>query len=237
MRFYSFLWVAVTGPVCALAAGAAFMGIGPGVFVGVAATGVVLACVACALTHQSPAAEPVPPRSLATAAGLGALGTVVSAGLVWLLGAAGLGLVAILVAASPWFMAWCADRASPQAGFPIARVPVTYGNAQQDNEPEQLGGEARSSLESDLYSGVEPAHMTAEELRLAWRASFPLVDRAQCATERARLVDLRAGLLDELERRDPVGFARWMTKGARAASDPGRYITGESPGPGAISSA
>jgi len=32
-------------------------------------------------------------------------------------------------------------------------------------------------------------------------------------------------LLDELERRDRAGFQRWLSTGARAASDPSRYIS------------
>jgi len=35
--------------------------------------------------------------------------------------------------------------------------------------------------------------------------------------------------LDELERRDPAGFRRWINDGARAAGDPARYITRECP--------
>ena len=39
-----------------------------------------------------------------------------------------------------------------------------------------------------------------------------------------QVVQRRQEYLDALERRDPHGFARWMDLGARAASDPGRYV-------------
>jgi hypothetical protein len=32
-------------------------------------------------------------------------------------------------------------------------------------------------------------------------------------------------LLDAIERRDRDGFTRWLETGARAGSDPGRYLT------------
>jgi len=35
---------------------------------------------------------------------------------------------------------------------------------------------------------------------------------------------VRQRMLDELERRDRAGFERWLSTGARAASDPSRYI-------------
>ena len=38
------------------------------------------------------------------------------------------------------------------------------------------------------------------------------------------MVQRRQEYLDALERRDPHGFARWIGLGARAASDPGRYV-------------
>jgi len=40
----------------------------------------------------------------------------------------------------------------------------------------------------------------------------------------ADLMLLRQRLLDELERRDRAGFGRWLSTGARAASDPSRDV-------------
>jgi len=44
--------------------------------------------------------------------------------------------------------------------------------------------------------------------------------------QRLRLVETRAELLDELAHRHPEGFTRWLNSGARAASDPARFVSG-----------
>ena len=63
------------------------------------------------------------------------------------------------------------------------------------------------------------------EVVLAWRHSYLLL--AACRDDPIRLAQLseqRRAYLDELARRDPVGFRRWMDSGARAAGDPSRYL-------------
>ena len=44
---------------------------------------------------------------------------------------------------------------------------------------------------------------------------------------RVELVRVRAGLLDELERRDHAGFTRWLEAGPGAVGDPGRYLSSD----------
>ena len=69
--------------------------------------------------------------------------------------------------------------------------------------------------------------LTDTELCAAWPVSADQLDRARerrDTVEQTRLAALREGYLDELERRDPAGFRRWMESGARAASDPGKFI-------------
>lgn len=76
-------------------------------------------------------------------------------------------------------------------------------------------------LEVDLKPIDE---MSTHELCLAWRRSYVvLMTCAGTSADRTPVVELRRCYLDELERRDPSGFARWVTT-ARAASDPGRFI-------------
>lgn len=66
--------------------------------------------------------------------------------------------------------------------------------------------------------------MSIAELCLAWRRSYPaLTSHVGGSDGWASVVELRRSVLDELERRDPSGFARWIAT-ARAASDPGRFI-------------
>ena len=59
----------------------------------------------------------------------------------------------------------------------------------------------------------------------AWRHSFLLLATAQADPIRlAQICEQRRAYLEELARRDPVGFRRWIDSGARAAGDPSRYL-------------
>ncbi len=42
---------------------------------------------------------------------------------------------------------------------------------------------------------------------------------------RLHLARTREAYLDEIEPRDPRGFARWLDSGARAGSDPAKFLT------------
>ena len=74
------------------------------------------------------------------------------------------------------------------------------------------------------------ATLSTPELCLAWRRSYVALGDLPTGPARAELVTLRQSMLDEIERRDPAGFQRWLDAGARAGSDPSRYLAA---GPGA----
>ncbi|WIX98592.1 hypothetical protein QRX60_31575 [Amycolatopsis mongoliensis] len=66
------------------------------------------------------------------------------------------------------------------------------------------------------------------ELCLVWRRSHEELRRTpDDDPARAQLAVVRQLLLDELERRDPAGFARWLENGALAGSDPLPFIRAE----------
>jgi hypothetical protein len=67
--------------------------------------------------------------------------------------------------------------------------------------------------------------LTTGALCLAWRRSYVELKQSTDEPTRQRVVRLRGQYLDELERRDGAGFARWLGSGARAGSDPQRYLT------------
>jgi hypothetical protein len=69
------------------------------------------------------------------------------------------------------------------------------------------------------------ADLTTGALCLAWRRSYVKLQQSTDEPTRQRVVRLREQYLDELERRDRAGFARWLGSGARAGSDPQRYLT------------
>jgi hypothetical protein len=66
--------------------------------------------------------------------------------------------------------------------------------------------------------------MTDAELCHAWRRSFAALQHARGAELRARLVQTRQLLLDEVEARHPAGLQAWLGSGARAAGGPDRFI-------------
>jgi len=83
-----------------------------------------------------------------------------------------------------------------------------------------------------LSAEVRPpslATLSTPELCLAWRRSYLALGDLPTGPARGELVMLRQSMLDELERRDPAGFHRWLNAGARAGGDPGRYLAA---GPG-----
>ena len=66
--------------------------------------------------------------------------------------------------------------------------------------------------------------MPIDELCSAWRNSFLLVRAGSSPSVIEQIAKVRCRYLDELERRDPIGFRRWIDSGARAAGDPSRFI-------------
>jgi hypothetical protein len=72
---------------------------------------------------------------------------------------------------------------------------------------------------------VVAADLATDELCVAWRRSYLELLRAVDEPTRQRVVLQRQEYLDELERRDSLGFARWLDSGARAGSDPRRFLT------------
>ena len=72
---------------------------------------------------------------------------------------------------------------------------------------------------------VAVAGLDLRALCLAWQRSHGSLNGLPAGPVRTELVATRERLLDELEQRDPVGFHRWLHRGAHASSDPGHYLT------------
>ena len=85
----------------------------------------------------------------------------------------------------------------------------------------------RPQGDAELASLLPPvAALTTSELGQEWlRTSGVLAGRLDAAA-RASLVARREEALDELERRDPDGFARWLAAGPTLSSDPAGYVHG-----------
>jgi hypothetical protein len=83
---------------------------------------------------------------------------------------------------------------------------------------------AEVTLTREGWMTQSPADMDSATLCLAWRRSYLALDRPLSLLSRSLVVKRRQELLDELESRNPAGFAAWLDSGARAAGDPRRYI-------------
>jgi hypothetical protein len=72
------------------------------------------------------------------------------------------------------------------------------------------------------------AGLSTGALGREWLRSAAALESGGDAESRAQLVQWRREALDELERRDPAGFARWLAAGATVDSDPAQYVRGDS---------
>jgi hypothetical protein len=73
-------------------------------------------------------------------------------------------------------------------------------------------------------SPVPVSQLPTSALASEWRrTTVALADQLDPRTRQA-LVQRRREVLDELERRDPIGFSRWLAVGARPASDPTEFM-------------
>jgi hypothetical protein len=161
-------------------------------------------------------------RYLRAGAAAGA-GAVALAGLLaqWRVGGAALG--GLLVALSPAALGWS------------ARI----GRHGRKAWPRRLSGRRRSMTMSPeppaqpsgpeswvpTYLGGPPVQaLTDAQLCQAWQASYPVVKAAAQPRELSAVAMARGAYLDELQRRHPADFERWMTSGAHAASDLSRWM-------------
>ena len=66
----------------------------------------------------------------------------------------------------------------------------------------------------------DPVDLDDSELCLAWRQSFVRLEGCTSGPTHLDVVRRREEYLDELQRRNPDGFAAWLASGARAAGNP-----------------
>lgn len=175
------------------------------VLVGVSAAGVTVAAAAVD-DRAKVRTDAIRNTVVAMASTIGALGLLAS------LGGLGVLLGVLLASTSPPLVERLRRRGQRRrAARYVAEIP--------DDEQRVTERPARPCSE-----------METAELVLAWRASFNSLQRAQTTTATNAIVARRQRYLDELERRDPDGVRRWLESGARAASDPTRYLRHEGGG-------
>jgi hypothetical protein len=206
--------------VLVAAALAAVGGVSLGVsgLVAVVLAGVVAACLAAGVARDGDSADPRQAAvDAAWRAGVGTVGVLllVSGSAVLAGGAVTAVLVACVLGGLVvrWTLRWARALRSSATSTATATATVL-----------PLPGAAGPSSDP----GAGPVHdLSVEALGQEWLRTSAALAEVRTATARQALADRRREALDELERRDPVGFARWLAAGATVDSDPARYVSGD----------
>lgn len=158
-------------------------------------------------------------------------------GLVVLLGpATGALLLLLLVSAAAVWWWWCRGPGVTLRGNPWHAVEGGLLRAAQRPDPPRRSKAPDRAAPPSAAAGPSPpvpwcepipANMTIPQLCLTWQRTYFALYDLPAGAPRTEIVRLRERLLDEIERRDPDGFTRWLDTGARPGSDPGRYLAGD----------
>lgn len=163
--------------------------------------------------------QPTPMRTRLRAMAFGVVGGLTVTGVAGVAGASAAILPLLLLATSPMARRlWVRAQPSPS----LRRPPDPRSGGQRGRTARtRAPGTVRQASPIEV---MDLSAMSNAQLCRAWRTSFSALQRSEYADEREQLAAARASYLDELEHRDPEGFARWIADGARAASDPERYL-------------
>jgi len=179
----------------------------PGV-VAVGVAGLLAGLTAAAIAHDAPAhtlRATVEAGALATAGTVGAL--LVVSGMAVLLGApVTVGLLAAVLLAG---LLRCGRRSGGAAS--AARPPTLVPTLTLVVEPAQA---------------VPVTALSTAALGQEWLRTTAALAGGLDALARRAVVERRGATLDELERRDPRGFVRWISEGPLPGSDPAEYVRG-----------
>lgn len=221
MNFYSRLWSVVAALFAAAGLVLAALAVPGATLLSLGVVGAVVGARGGVGVHAHLYSQPAPRRYvLGWCAGVVA-GLVAFVGAVAFLGATALLGVVLLAATCPPAVRLVSSRAPRATGPPQDLAPRAQGSG-----PVPAAPPAPQSVR-DLQD------LDASQLCWRWRTSFTALQRTVGPAARLSLIQTRAAVLDEMARRDPQGFRRWLNDGARAASDPARYFPDPHRKPGA----
>jgi hypothetical protein len=184
--------------------------------VAVGVAGVLAGCMAAGIVRERPAGSRTR-SALEAAASVGATTVgvlLILAGIVALAGGA-VAALAVVVALVGVLVARLARGDGRQGG--AARAPVTKL---------PIDRPVRLDARTEAARQLPVAALSTAELGQEWLRTSDVLSGRLDASARAALVARREEALDELERRDPAGFARWLAAGPTLASDPAGFVHG-----------
>jgi hypothetical protein len=214
MSAYRFLWWSIAVPIGSVGVTAAVVSSSiPTTVIIFAIMALCLGVLSANLQSLNSEGQPGGSISASTVSEHGcAAGFVVVAfyGLSSLIGVAVLPLAILLAVTCPPVATRWRARVAPQSSVESSSDPLPTPTPTTDHAPVRA--------------------MTDAELCMAWRHSFVELQRTDVVEAITAIAAFRQQLLDELERRNPDGFGVWLASGARAPSDPARYLLGRPEG-------
>lgn len=123
-------------------------------------------------------------------------------------------VLAILVIASRWVVGSVRRRLQPLPR-PSGELLDSLLRALASSSPEAM----------PVHASAERLPATDEQLCHEWCVSYGALVAACSGGTFMRVVEERCAYLDELERRNPAGFAAWLASGAIASDNPLPYLS------------
>ena len=211
MDIYRILWCSVICGVMVAGSVAAWMFLSWQPLLGLGLVAAIFGPLVAAGVHRQTRGTAASVPCPLGASALAVLGVIAVSGLLVLFDVLALLGLGLLVVCSPWALRILLTRA------PQARAPDVQSGVPIQPTP---------SRPAPPPPAVLCASLSDAELCRRWRASFGALQHTVSPDQRLHLIETRAALLDELAHRDPAGFNRWLNSGARAASDPARFVAG-----------
>jgi hypothetical protein len=235
MRVYRTVWLVVCGAGALVGLSVTFLlslGAAAAVCISGAVVGAIFRSAAIAETTQHSTAERAEIAGVGAAVGAVAAGAFM--GYTVLFGRGVLLWVLIVVLTAPpvlsTYLRW------------LRSTPVPSG-AQMDRLTQALAltvpeftalAPPQPPTPSGTSTPPDVRQLTDEQLSERWRASYLGVQQSRPAEQLMASLRERELCLDEIQRRNRMGFDRWLASNPRAASNPLPYLRGQRTGPCSI---
>jgi hypothetical protein len=190
----------------------------PGI-VAVGVAGFLAGLTAAAIARDTPGSSWRSTLEFAAFAVAGTVGLLlVVAGTAVLVGGAGTALLLAAIALTWLAFSW--RRSARQLKEAAGRAP----ERSVDTVQLFLVGDGDDQMPARIFPPV--TNLSTAALGREWLRTTAALSARLDPVMRRSIVGRRGETLDELERRDPVGFSRWIADGPVPGSDPAEYVRG-----------